>query len=99
MASLFAFPFRPLPNGRAAVVEDGSDDHRAQQLMHLALTRRGERPLEPDVGLDDPAFVGFNAEELHQGAVDYGVIDDDADLDVEVHPLDGRTEVVTITFD
>lgn len=53
---MLAFPFRVLPNGRVAQVEDDSDESAAQELALLLLTRTGERPLIPDYGTTDPAY-------------------------------------------
>lgn len=97
MADLLSHPFRPLPNGRAATVTEGTDEHVGEQLVHLLLCRPGERPLSPTVGTADPAFAGLDAVELQQAAEDHGIAVDT--LDVTVTELDDVTERVLVTFD
>lgn len=45
-----AFPFRPTPLGRSAVVEPGSDAHLRQLLELLVFTVPGERVMRPELG-------------------------------------------------
>lgn len=63
-ANLISFPFRLNNAGTVAVLEDGTEDYYAEQLAVLVLTRPGERSMVPDFGVTDPAFDGFNDEEL-----------------------------------
>jgi phage baseplate assembly protein W len=51
-----AFPFRIASDGTVASVEHGSNEEAAQLLVALVMTHRGEMPLSPQFGLDDPAF-------------------------------------------
>lgn len=66
MAALISHPFRLAPGGGIALVEDTTDQYIAEQLAMLVLTRPGERPLVPDLGLADPTFVGFDASSLQE---------------------------------
>jgi hypothetical protein len=45
-----ALPFGPAPTGRAASVEDGSDDHVRQMLEQVVMTIPGERVMRPSFG-------------------------------------------------
>lgn len=73
MSGILSHPFRILPNGAAAAVEQASDEAHAEQLAVLALTRRGERDLAPGFGLTDPAFAGgFEPTELAAAVAAFG---------------------------
>lgn len=61
---LISYPFRVAPDGSVETVDDGSDEHFAQELAVAVLTRPGERPLVPDFGVADPTFAGFDSEAL-----------------------------------
>ena len=93
-AQILSHPFRLLPNGRIATVEQTSDEAHAEQLAVLLLTRIGERPLEPGFGITDPTFGSIRATEIAAGVAAYGppvsivdvtsVADDDSTQLVEV---------------
>lgn len=72
MARILSHPFRLLPNGAVATVEQESDLADAEQIAVMALTVRGERPLVPGFGVTDPAYGGFDAGELVAGLAVYG---------------------------
>lgn len=61
---MLSFPLRLAPNGALATVEQASPDGAAEELAQLILTRRGERPLVPAYGLEDPVAAGVDAGEL-----------------------------------
>lgn len=63
MADVLAFPFRFLA-GRAVRVEQDSTEDIGQQLASVLMTRPGERELVPTFGVQDPTFVGCDANEL-----------------------------------
>lgn len=72
MALDISFPFRLLPNGDVATVEQNSDEGDQEGVAQLILTRVGERPLEPGFGLPDPTFHGFEITELAAALAIYG---------------------------
>lgn len=51
-----AFPFRILSDGSVASVEHRSNEEAAQLLVALTMTQRGELPLAPHFGMNDPTF-------------------------------------------
>lgn len=72
MGQALSFPFRLLPNGQAATVEQNSDEGDREGIVQLALTRIGERQLVPGFGLPDPNFSGFEVTELAAGLAIFG---------------------------
>lgn len=96
MARRLSFPFRLLPNGRAATVEQGSVDGDRESIAQLILTRPGERPLRPGFGMTDPTFAGFEPTELTALVAMYGPTVDI--VDVLVSAADDVSQNVDITF-
>lgn len=73
MAQILSVPFRFLPDGRAATVEQHSTAGRAEQIGVLILTERGEHPLAPGYGYTDPTWRrGLNSVELNAQLAVYG---------------------------
>lgn len=72
MARILSHPFRLVPNGAVATVEQESDQGDAEQIAVLVLTIRGERPLAPGFGVTDPTFGGFAVSEVVAGLTVYG---------------------------
>lgn len=64
MGRILSHPFRLLPDGSAATVEQDTDEANAEQLAVLLLTRPGERDLAPGYGVSDPAFAGVDPSEV-----------------------------------
>lgn len=96
MARRLSFPFRLLPNGQAATVEQGSEAGDRESIAQLVLTRPGERPLVPGLGITDPAFAGFEPTELTAAVALYGPHVEIADVLVEA--ADDVSQTVTIEF-
>lgn len=69
---VLGYPFRVGVNGRAVTVEQGSEAEHAQELAGLILTRRGERPLVPLYGTDDPTFAELDRADLVAAVELYG---------------------------
>ena len=95
--TILSHPFRLTLTGAAATVQDGSTPAPAEGVAVLALTRPGERPMCPTVGVTDPAFSGYDAAELGDALTLFGP----PGVSVEsIHstPVDDRTAAVTITF-
>lgn len=65
---VLAYPFRFLPSGRAATVQQGSGDHCVQQIAQFAQTRLNELPLAPQYGIEDPVFRSIDPIEITAGA-------------------------------
>lgn len=55
VAEHLAWPFR-MSGRRLATVEQDSLEDVTQNVHSYLATERGERPLSPDFGLDDPSF-------------------------------------------
>jgi hypothetical protein len=83
MARILSYPFRLLPSGAIATVEQTSDAGNAEQIAVLCLTRPGERPLVPAFGIEDPTFGDLAIADLVAGLQMYGP-------DVEVTAIDSR---------
>lgn len=65
-----AFPFRFL-NGRAATIDDATDEYAAQKVASIASTRTGELSLKPYFGTSDPEFDEFDISGLYYTAALY----------------------------
>lgn len=94
---LIAYPFRLSPSGSVVTVEEGTDEQYAQELAVAVLTRTGERPLVPDFGIDDPVFVGFDAEALRLHVDLFGPPVDVSGVAIRV--VDESTQSVVIEFE
>lgn len=94
---LIAYPFRLSPSGSVVTVEEGTDEQYAQELAVAVLTRTGERPLVPDFGIDDPVFIGFDAEALRLHIDLFGPPVDVND--VAIRYVDATTQSVVIEFE
>lgn len=97
MPALLSHPFRLAPNGALATVPQEGDQYRAEQLAMLILTRPGERPLVPDLGLADPTFAGFDGSTLQQQADAFGPAV--TIVDVRVEPAPGDRQDVVVGFE
>jgi|TARA_R110000824_G_C15119270_1_gene667894 hypothetical protein len=51
-------------NGDFIKVSDTSNEYKAEQIKAFVSTHKGERPLFPTFGTDDPTFGDFNGSEL-----------------------------------
>lgn len=71
MSRILSHPFRFI-GGRAATVDQASDEGNAEQIAVLILTRRGERMLVPDFGIDDPTFDGVSPTDISLGLTLFG---------------------------
>jgi hypothetical protein len=97
VASHLAWPFR-LSGRRLLTVEQDSIDDVEQNVRSYLATAKGDRPLSPDFGLDDPTFsASVSGERL---AADIMEQEDRANVEVDVSPQDGtgRTSI-TVTVD
>jgi hypothetical protein len=93
---LLSHPFRLLPNGAAATVEEDSEAGDREGLVHIALTVRGERHMAPDFGINDPTFTGFDPGDVAACASVFGPAVEIVSAEVE---WSGETEqVVVISF-
>jgi phage baseplate assembly protein W len=93
---LLSHPFRLLPNGEVATVDQGSDQANAEQLAVLCLTEIGERPMAPGFGITDPAFVVLDPSQVAAGIQTYGP---DVTLsDVRIQYESEATQLVEIDF-
>lgn len=96
MAALISHPFRLAPAGVVATVDDTSDQYIAEQLAMLILTKPGERPLVPDLGVSDPTFIGFDGSTLQEQVDAFGP--PCRILDVTITPASDTRQDVEITF-
>lgn len=60
----WTFPMSLGPDGAFATVEQDLQPEVQQAVLLVARTEVGSRPLAPDFGVDDPTFVGVDAEAL-----------------------------------
>lgn len=72
MVAVISHPFRITPSGQVGTVEQDSDEHRAELLTALVLTRQGERDLVPGFGVPDPTFVGIDVAAIEGAAAVFG---------------------------
>lgn len=93
---LLSHPFRLLPNGSAATVESDSPEGDVEGVAHLALTIRGERPLEPGYGIGDPTFAGLEPADLATGLAIYGPDVDVRSIETEIE--DAAVQVVSVVL-
>lgn len=91
-----SFPFRLTPSGRAAVVEEDTDEENAERIAALVLTRRGERELAPQFGVEDPVFQFPDAADLAAGIALFGP---DVEFTMETTYVSDRAARVEITFE
>lgn len=89
-------PFRLLPNGAVATVDEDTEAGDGEGLTHIALTLRGERPLVPDFGITDPTFTGINPGDIAATAAVYGP--DVEIVGVDVSWASETEQVVDISF-
>lgn len=69
--NVLAFPFGFDSVGRARTVAQDSDECLMQRAAGFVRTRRGELPLAPDYGLDDPALRPVYEQEILAGLAVY----------------------------
>lgn len=82
-----AWPFR-VHGGQLVQVEQGDLDDVQQNVRSYLATARGERPLSPDFGLEDPTFgPGVDPERLADEIME--AEDGLADVEVSVTRPDG----------
>lgn len=96
MARIISHPFRLLGSD-VATVDQASDAANAEQLAVLILTRRGERPLVPTFGIEDPAFSTIDPAELSLGVELHGP--PVRIVELERRAIDTTTEEVTVVFE
>jgi hypothetical protein len=97
MARILRYPFQISLDGRAATVEQDSEQAAREQIAVLALTRAGERALRPGFGLTDPTFDGFQPSELAAKLELYGP---PVELgDITVTPRSADVQHVEILFE
>ena len=90
-----SYPFRLTPNGKIALVEQGSLDHDVELVAVLIGTRKGERELVPDFGMTDPTFAELDEAELTNGLKTFG-----PDVKATITSVTARTETtVAYTID
>jgi hypothetical protein len=97
IAAHLAWPFR-MSGQRLATVEQDSIEDVEQNVRAYLSTAKGDRPLSPDFGLDDPTFSrSVSGERL---AADIMEQEDRADVEVLVSGPDpsGRT-AITVNVD
>lgn len=95
--NLISFPFRLHRNGRLATVEQDSDDHHAEEIAVICMSRPNERDLVPDFGINDPAYETLHREELEAQVEMFEVPVSIAA--VEVEDVDDTKQDVTIHFE
>lgn len=95
--SLLSHPFRILPSGSAAVLDDATDEYMAERIALILTTEEGERVLVPDFGVGDLAYSGLTQAAL---AVQCDLFDLPVSiLAVEEKPMSDDLVGYTVTFD
>lgn len=90
-------PFTIQANGRAAVLDDDSDEAAAQEIAFLLLTRPGERPLLPEYGTPDPTYDTTGSAALAAQVAAFGPTVNVTDV-TQTAPSDTGTSDLTVTF-
>lgn len=96
MARILSHPFRFGPDRQVATVEQGTDQANTEQLAVLVLTRLGERPLQTGFGITEPAYSGFEPNEVAAGVAEHGPDIDLADIDARYES--DLTQLISIRF-
>jgi hypothetical protein len=98
VVDVLSFPFRVLPGGSIAGVEQDTPDHYAELLTALVMTRIGERDLCPGFGTPDPLFTGgIEAAAVASGAALFGP--PVRITGIETRVTGPATQNVTVSFD
>lgn len=93
---VLAFPFSFKTSGRAAVVEQNSDLHAAQQISQFVQTRIGELRLAPTYGIEDPEFRGIDPAEILVGT---GLFHPSVQIvDINSKYQDDGVQALTVSF-
>jgi phage baseplate assembly protein W len=94
---IISVPFRLLPNGTVATVDDSSDQGHAEQLGVLVSTKAGERVLVQAFGLTDPVFEGVSGSEITAAVATWGpqVTIDSVKV---TYDTTGQTQYVNVSF-
>jgi hypothetical protein len=95
LSLILSHPFR-FEGGRAAVVEQGSDEGVAEQIAVLVMTITGERELVPAFGIEDPAFNGVDASDITAGLELFGP--DVEIVDIEVRDASPTRQEVIVKY-
>lgn len=61
---VLSFPLKFSAEGDFMRVDDTSDVYKAEQVRAFVSTHKGERPLFPSFGTDDPTFDDFTGNSL-----------------------------------
>lgn len=94
---LLSFPFRLMPNGRLAKVDQDSEEQVGEAIAALVLTHPGERELVPELGINDPAFDTLYSSQIESQVEDFEV--PCTITDVLVQYTDDTRQDVIIFFD
>lgn len=97
MAKVLSLPFRFTPYGSALALEQGSDEYYKQQLVAILLTLPGERVLEPELGMPDSTFEGFQFSAFQAQVED--IFPEIINLEVDTDYVNDTTQDVSIQFD
>lgn len=95
MALVLAFPFRLAPDGRAAAVEQGSDEYIHQMISVLVQTEVGERPMCWQFGVPQPAFSEISIADVQVAIDDWGPTGIDV-TDVTTTPVSDQISTVHV---
>ena len=83
--------------GEFLKVDDTSNEYKAEQIKAFVSTHKGERPLFPTFGVDDPTFQDFSGSELLEEFTQfYG--DSILIEDVDVIKKQGAVDSIEINF-
>lgn len=97
MAKVLSLPFRFTPYGPVLSLEQGSDEYYKQQLVALLLTLPGERIMEPELGMPDSTFDGFQFSTFQAQVED--IFPEIINLEIDTDYINDTTQEVAIRFD
>lgn len=98
MTQILSVPFRVLPNGLTATVDEGSTAENAERIATIAQTIAGEYPMLDDFGITDPLWFGVDAAGVQANLARYGP-EDVVVGGLTVEPAaDATTSLVRIEF-
>lgn len=92
-----SFPFRVLPNGQCATVEQDTPAEYEELVTALILTRLGERDLVPAFGVPDPVFRVLDLGSVQSGVSLFGPPVEVTAVDVVV--TGENSQEITVTFE
>ena len=94
---ILSIPLGFSKNGEFLKVSDTSEEYKAEQIKAFVSTHKGEHPLFPSFGTDDPTFDDFTGAELiEEFAQFYGT--SIVVSDIEIIKRRGAVDTIEVNF-